>query len=151
MIHTYAPQLTFQTLKMSLRRIRDANIMPSVHVNLVLLWSMATVLGALGPLEAEVPWEKLASYLNAIARPKHFQGCLVEPSFPKSPVEPVRPLPEDYPIDGQIWAERYFPNNWLTQTTVNDKERELELPSMRKPRLERVLWLSVHLALVRSH
>ena len=145
-----APRLVFRTLELSLRRIGDGHIMPSVHVGLVLLWSMATVPGALDPVEAEVPWEELASYLNAIARPKHFQGRLLEPSFPKNPDEPVRPLREDYAIVGQIWTERYFPDGWFTRTVVDDEARELELPSMAEPRLERVLWLSVRLASVRD-
>ena len=148
-VRRHAPQLVFRTLELSLRRIGDAHIMPSVHVGLVLLWSMATVPGALDPLEAEVPWEELANYLNAIARPKHFRsGRLLKESFPKNPDE--RPLREDYAIVGQIWTERYFPDGWFPQTVVDDEARELELPSMAEPRLERVLWLSVRLASVRD-
>ncbi len=146
----HATRLTLATLTLSLRRVGDAHIMPYVHVSLVQLWSLAKVPGALEPLASEVPWTELASYLNAIARPHHFDERLRGEAFPtpKDPKEQRRPLREDYAIVGQIWAEHYFPADWFTQAHVDDEERELELPSMAEPRQERVLWLAVRIASV---
>ncbi|KAI9885192.1 MAG: replication factor C subunit 4 [Watsoniomyces obsoletus] len=144
----HATRLTLATLTLSLRRVGDAHIMPYVHVSLVQLWSLAKVPGALEPLASEVPWTELANYLNAIARPHHFDERLRGEAFPtpKDEKEQRRPLREDYAIVGQIWTEHYFPADWFTQAHVDDEERELELPSMAEPRQERVLWLAVRIA-----
>ena len=149
-IRTYAVRLTFATLDLALQRAGDANIMPNIHVTLVLIWSMASVPGAMDPFETDVPWNRLVAYLNVIGRAERYDDRLLRPEFPppKEAKERIRPLREDYCIAGQIWSERYFPEYWFKQAAVDDEERELELASMAEPRLERVLWLGVRIASV---
>ena len=151
-IRPSAVRLTFATLDLALQRAGDANIMPNIHVTLVLIWSMASVPGAMDPFETDVPWNRLVTYLNIIGRAERYDDRLLGPDFPppKEAKERIRPLREDYCIAGQIWSERYFPEYWFEQAAVDDEERELELASMAEPRLERVLWLGVRIASVCS-
>lgn len=150
-IRDHAAHITFATLALAVQRIGDMNVMPHLHVSLVFLLSTAQISGAMEKIEKYIPWDGIAAYLNTLATPDRLDARILNEGFPqpKNPKERARPLREDFAITGQIWTEGYFPEDWFTKAMVDDEERDLELPSMVEPRVERVLWLGVHIAKVR--
>ena len=52
--------------------------------------------------------------------------------------EPVRPLPEDFTLRGQVYSQ--YPTKKLTEAIVDEEERGIDLPSMNIDRLVRMLW-----------
>ena len=152
-IRDHARHVTFATLALAVQRIGDLNVLPHLLVSLVFLWSTAKVgREAMEMVEQAVPWDGIVAYLNALATPDRFDARILDERFPlpKDPQEKPRPLREDFAVNGQIWTEDYFPANWFIEAMVDDEERNLELPSMVEPRVERVLWLSVRVATVGS-
>ncbi|KAI9793696.1 MAG: hypothetical protein M1816_007591 [Peltula sp. TS41687] len=147
-IRDHAAHMTFATLALAVQRIGDMNVMPHLHVSLVFLLSTARISGAMEKIEQYIPWDGIATYLNTLATPDRLDARILHDTFPqpKNPKEKARPLREDFAIAGQIWSEGYFPDDWFTKAMVDDEERDLELPSMVDPRVERVLWLGVRVA-----
>jgi hypothetical protein len=75
-----------------------------------------------------------------------FNPNLDNKEFTKPKEGDWRPLPEDFLIRGQLWSESYFPLTWFSETSVDDEERSLELPSMSASRTERMRWLGHSIA-----
>ncbi|KAI9725339.1 MAG: hypothetical protein M1834_001254, partial [Cirrosporium novae-zelandiae] len=100
--------------------------------------------------ESDIPWAALASYLNTLMIPgKAVLAHTQKPGFLFPQNGPGRPLPEDYAIRGQIWAQWYYPDNWFEKDgkpKVDEEERSFDLPSMAEPRLERILYLAFRIA-----
>ena len=136
----------FATLLVALRRIGDKNIFPLVHVCLVFLWSLAIVGKPIQYVEKDVPWGEISSFLNALVKSLPIASTIEAEEFPWPAEGPGRPLPEDFVVRGQVWSRRFFPAKWFEDAMDGDEERPLELPSMTAPRVERILWLGVHLA-----
>ncbi|KAI9652181.1 MAG: hypothetical protein M1831_007162 [Alyxoria varia] len=59
-----------------------------------------------------------------------------------------RPLPEDFLMRGQVWAEGYFPTTWFDEAIrqLNEDERWTEFASSTPLRTDRVLGLAIRLA-----
>jgi len=142
------------TLGISLNRATDRNTYPLVHVYLVFIWSLIIVQEAWRSferdtawriIERDIPWFSICLFLNTITGElHHVTSTVFVQEFPQS----ARPLPEDYVLRGQIYSQWYFPSTWFTNTIVDDDERTLELPSMARPRMERILWLGHRIASV---
>ena len=143
---SHALEIAFGTLAIALRRLGDKNVYPLVHVYLVFIYSIVGVEKAMAPLERGIPWQDLAAFFTALAKPELMTPRVLRKNFPK-PVEGVgRPLPEDFLMRGQLWTEFFFPSTWFSDAAIDDEERSLELPSMAAPRVERVLWLGHRIA-----
>lgn len=138
----YASSLAFGSLAIGLQRIGDKNVYPMVHVYLVFLYSIINVEKAVKLFEKDIPWEDMASFLNALARSDTSTLKVFDENFPSPDKGIGRPLPEDLVMRGQLWNEFYFPDTWFSDAAVEDEERAFEL----QPRTERILWLGHRIA-----
>ncbi len=59
--------------------------------------------------------------------------------FPQPEVGTSRPLFEDFPLRGQVYTVKYYPETWFSDRGVDEEERSLELPLINEPRVERIL------------
>ena len=155
----HASRLTQRTLDGCLKDPKNSNVYPLVHVYLVFLWSLILAQQAWRDFEQEtvfktierhIPWVALCLLLNHIAADSQGTSAKVRrPGFPKPSKERGRPLPEDFVLRGQLYAQWYFPLNWFDSAINDDDERSLDLPSMIQSRKERILWLGYRIASVR--
>ncbi|KKY18250.1 putative telomerase-binding protein est1a [Diplodia seriata] len=120
-----ACRLTFDTLRIVLRRFGDKNVLTHFHILLAFLNQLATL-----------PYDTSS---------ETFTPTIECPNFLHEGEEDFRPLPEDYLIRGQLWAHSYYPATWFNGV-VDEEERMLELASTIRSRTERILWLGVRLA-----
>jgi hypothetical protein len=156
-----ARELTFSTLKISLQRLGDSNILPHVHFSLVFLSYVQRYPQGMALLEDHVPWQGYAALLNELLRfdsTTERLDIIQAPEFPQSQEKSSprllkssvsSPLTEDFSIRGFIWAADYFPTGWFDEALADDDDaRSLEKPSMRAERATRILWLSYHISKV---
>ena len=153
-------RLTCITLGICLQRPKDSNVYPLIHVYLGFLWSLIIVQQAcryleqevvLKAIEKDIPWIGVCLFLNHLATdPQAMTSKVRSETFPSNVQEAGRPLPEDYAIRGQPYTQWYFPAWWFTTTLIDDDERLHDLPSMTRPRKERLLWLGYQIASVCS-
>ena len=59
-----------------------------------------------------------------------------------------RPLWEDFLLRGLTCTLWYFPEDWFSNSGLDDEESKLELPSMDDGRISRILWLGFCIASV---
>lgn len=151
-------RLTSITLGTALKRVKDKNVYPLVHVYLTFLWSLIIVQEACRYFEKEViwriiekdvPWVAVCFFLNELAgESQAMTDKVLGEDFPRPEKEKGRPLPEDFVMRGQLYTQWYYPINWFVDPVIDDDERTLDLPSMVLPRIERILWLGVRIASV---
>ncbi|KAI9852186.1 MAG: hypothetical protein M1824_002067 [Vezdaea acicularis] len=155
-----AAKLLFSSFSVALSRLGDNNVLPFVHVSLVLIKSISMDHSTWEYVRDLVPWAELASHLNFISRSNDLDFSIIEgKAFPRPKEdakgekegELCRPLPEDFAIWGQLWSAWYFPSDWFSQSRVDYEERNLERPSNLRPRLVRDLWLGVRISEGRGH
>ncbi|KAG8525670.1 uncharacterized protein KY384_000430 [Bacidia gigantensis] len=117
-----------------------------VHIMMAFLFGLhRSAPKALDIFENHVPWALLCEFLTRLQKsPGAATPRIFRSDFPRPDNEAGRPLWEDFLIRGTIFA--YFPNSWFSDTTLDDEERQLEIPSMDSGRMERVLWLGHILA-----
>ncbi|KKA16301.1 hypothetical protein T310_10098 [Rasamsonia emersonii CBS 393.64] len=142
---SFASHLAFSTLRIILGQIGDKNVLPSVHLSLAFLWSMALVPTSMTYIEADVPWVQIASFLNTLIRPDMDMSKVEDEQFPSYETGSSRQLPEDFLIRGQAWSQLYYPEHFF-DVTADEEERSIELPSVIVPRTHRCLWLGVRIA-----
>jgi hypothetical protein len=153
-----ASRLVSLTLNAALKRTKDKNVYPLIHVSLVFFWSLTNTEGAIKLIEKDVPWNTMCSFLNALV-PEYeamkakdlaqAHARLDSAEIPSFEAGTGRPLFEDFAIRGQVYTPKYYPKTWFSDGGVDDEEQSLELPSMNEPRVERLLWLGRRLADVR--
>ena len=150
-----ASRLVLLTLNAALKRTNDKNVYPLVHVSLVFFWSLTNAEGAIKLLEKDFPWNAICSFLNALVpeyetmKAKNLARAyarLDSVKFPQPEAGTSRPLFEDFPLRGQVYTAKYYPETWFSDGGVDEEERSLELPSMNEPRVERILWIGRRLA-----
>jgi len=151
-------RLTSITLDICLKRPKDNNVYPLVHVYLGFLGSLIVVLQTckyfehdtvLKTIERNIPWVSLCLFLNTLALdPQVMTSRVWHDEFPRPVKEKGRPLPEDFIMRGQLYTQWYFDANWFTVCMADDDERSHDLPSMAQPRKERILWLGLRIASV---
>jgi hypothetical protein len=95
----------------------------------------------MGYLQAEFPWDLLATMLNTLHVSSGPTNWVEDESFPKAEKDDVRPFPEDFAMHGLLWTERYFPEGFLANEKIDEEEKYHELPSMTAERKERILWI----------
>jgi hypothetical protein len=95
----------------------------------------------MGYLQAEFPWDLLATMLNTLHVSSGPTNWVEDESFPKAEKDDVRPFPEDFAMHGLLWTERYFPQGFLENEKIDEEEKYHELPSMTAERKERILWI----------
>ncbi|CAD6581792.1 MAG: hypothetical protein ASARMPREDX12_000668 [Alectoria sarmentosa] len=136
-----AAKIAFSTLSICLRRLEDPNVHPLVHVYLVFLRTLVSVEQAMKCIEAYVPWNEICSFLNSLSTPSRASDpAFRSKDFPESEEGLDRPLPEDFVMRGQLYSQWIFPEAWFAGAMIDDDERSLDLPSMAKPRADRIFW-----------
>ena len=143
-----AASLMFACVSTALQSPRNNNFHPFLHVVFVFLWSLASTEEGMSYVEGHVPWEDVCFFLNTLSKAKAVAVEVFQDNFPQPAEGMGRPLPEDYPMRGQMFTWWYFPQRWFLDCNVDDEERVLELPSMSEPRLERIRWLGGSIATV---
>ncbi|KAI7975027.1 hypothetical protein EIK77_000546, partial [Talaromyces pinophilus] len=124
-----ASHFAFTTLNVILDRLGDRNTLPSIHVSLAFLWCLAMVPESMSRIQADVPWERLATYLNTLVTPETDMTEIENAEFPAQETGPSRQLPEDFLIHGLSWSRLYYPPGFFHET-ADDDERSIELPSV---------------------
>ena len=146
-ILSYASHLAFSTLAIILERFGDKNVLPHVHISLSFLWCLALNPKSMIYVEAEVPWARVAVFLNTLIRHDTDIVKIEGGEFPYFETGTAQQLPEDFLIRGQSWSQLYYPENFFRDTS-DDETRSIELPSVIVPRTHRCLWLGVRIATV---
>jgi Est1 DNA/RNA binding domain len=147
-----ASHFAFTTMDVILERVGDKNTLPFFHVSLSFLWCAAMVPESMSYIQADVPWARLATFLNGLIRPEMDMSEIVENEDAFPPQEPgvsSQQLPEDFLIHGLCWSQLYYPAGFFSDIAEDD-ERSIELPSVAVPRTRRCLWLGARIASVRS-
>jgi hypothetical protein len=147
-ILSYASHLAFSTLAIILERLGDKNVLPHVHTSFSFLWCLALNPKSMMYIETEVPWARIAVFLNTLIRHDTDIVKIESEEFPYSETGTAQQLPEDFLIRGQSWSQLYYPRNFFRDTS-DDETRSIELPSVIVPRTHRCLWLGVRIATVR--
>ncbi|KAI1597756.1 hypothetical protein PtrCC142_008674 [Pyrenophora tritici-repentis] len=154
MICHNAKLLTNETSALVFRR-RGENVLPHVHVMLAFLFNVASS-KHISSLIADAPWTELVAFLNALIKTtirlsqsknekQDINTLLATDLFSREGKRDDKlPLPEDYHIRGQIWAQ-HFPEKWF-ERKHDEEERYLELASTATNRVERVLRLGYRIA-----
>lgn len=147
---TKAWHLCIQTLTLAFHRYDDANVFPLIHVMLVFFRNLArTDCIYVKPLLKSIPWSEVSDFLNNLSLSEGLSAQTIDPAFPRPERRDWRPLPEDYLIREHVWTIDYFLVNWFGNTTLDEVERTMELPSTVKSRAQRILWLGARIASVR--
>ncbi|PZD23657.1 EST1-DNA-bind domain containing protein [Pyrenophora tritici-repentis] len=130
-----AKLLTNETSALVFRR-RGENVLPHVHVMLAFLFNVASS-KHISSLIADAPWTELVAFLNALIKTtirlsqsknekQDINTLLATDLFSREGKRDDKlPLPEDYHIRGQIWAQ-HFPEKWF-ERKHDEEERYLEL------------------------
>ncbi|KAF7570522.1 EST1-DNA-bind domain containing protein [Pyrenophora tritici-repentis] len=117
-----AKLLTNETSALVFRR-RGENVLPHVHVMLAFLFNVASS-KHISSLIADAPWTELVAFLNALIKTtirlsqsknekQDINTLLATDLFSREGKRDDKlPLPEDYHIRGQIWAQ-HFPEKWF--------------------------------------
>lgn len=144
---TRALKLAFNTFTICLQQIRDKNVLPLIGVYFMFIWDLTRIEDLNGVktlIIKEVPWREMCSFLNPLAKPETLTSRVRAPNFPTPKEQSGRPLPEDFLMRGQ-W---YFPSHRFSGTMVDEEERAIEVASNFATRVERILWLGLHIASV---
>ncbi|KAI1559221.1 EST1-DNA-bind domain containing protein [Pyrenophora tritici-repentis] len=136
--------LTYETSALVFRRLGDKNVLPHVHVMLAFLFNVASS-KHVSSLIADAPWAELVAFLNTLIETKiqHSQsengkqdvGTLLATDLfsRKGKRDDELPLPEDYHIRGQIWAQ-HFPDKWFERDDEEKRYLEFAILSLDKLR-----------------
>jgi hypothetical protein len=156
--------LTYETFSLVLRRTEDKNVLPHVHIMLSFLTTFAAN-PYVSHLLSDAPWAELAAFLNTLVRTRsqiqsqsqtqkisqlqNIDSLFSTNVFPDDGERSDElPLPEDYLVQGLIWAHNYFPKKWF-ERGHDEEVRYLELASTGKHRRQRVIRLGHQLCTVR--
>lgn len=142
---SYASHFAFSTFTLILEQQGNKNVLSSVHTFLAFIWSSALIPQSMMHIQADIPWTKLAIFLNTLIQP--------ETEVPESNQFPIfetgssKQLPEDFLIRGLAWSQLYYPENFFLEAFYNE-DRNLELPSVVILRTQRCLRLGICIASV---
>ena len=98
----HACLLFYNTIELVLQHLGDKNILPFVHVVLAFLNRLGYVPDALRYIEEQVPWEVLATFLNALGKSGIVDSQFEDSAFPQSLSGTGRQLPEDFFLRGLV-------------------------------------------------
>lgn len=139
-------RLTLDTFHLVLKRIGDSNVLPLIHVMLVFFWRLSLQPEGLAYLHHVLSFDLLSAYLNGLEELTESNPQLSYLQFPTPPQGEEQPLPEDFLLRGQVYADGIFPLSWFENASTDLDERSIEQPFMTKQRALRVKWLGIQLA-----
>ncbi|KAI2639191.1 hypothetical protein GGS21DRAFT_506327 [Xylaria nigripes] len=120
---------------------QDDNVLPYIHVVMTFMFHFARIPNAIRYLEPHFPWKLLSMKLNEMLESYKTHHRVLSDDFPREQDVPPHPLPEDFALKGLSFVSRYFPDDWFSNTKIDDDEKYLEMASMADVRKERILWL----------
>ncbi|KAM0283501.1 hypothetical protein ACHAQH_002452 [Verticillium albo-atrum] len=143
-----ALELNNRTHRVVWRRFGDPSILAYLHTTLVPIYHLTLSLNLGGRLAASIPWKLLSVQLNTLIAASGNTLRFEDPEFP-GPVkgEAPRPLPEDFAMRGMLWADKYLPSKWFSNSKIDDDEKYFEVPSMIEERRIRILWIGCRIAM----
>ncbi|KAK2751569.1 hypothetical protein FQN55_000290 [Onygenales sp. PD_40] len=142
---SYGSYFTFYTLSTVLKYIGNNNVLPPIHVCLAFIWSLALAPQCMVYVQGEIPWARLAAFLNTLYRKGLDQSRVESESFPIHDRSTPH-LPEDIFMRGQVWAQQCYPSSFFDDFSIDEEERSSEPPSATLIRTERLLWYGHRLA-----
>jgi hypothetical protein len=143
-VMSLASHFACSTLDMILQRVGDMHVLPSVHFSLAFIWCMAKVPASMSLIEADVPWARLAIFINALIGPDTDMSEAEWDRFPIQKEGTFQVLHEDFKIRGYCWSQDYEPLVSIAEVT----EDEVETPTESEPQELRCLWLTALIASV---
>ena len=139
-------RLTYDILHAVLKLVGNINVLPLIHVMLVFFWQLSLTPQGQAYIDRYLDFRLLTDYLNALVDKTEHNSQLAYLSFPSAVQGQDRPLPEDYLLRGQIYAQPVYPYSWFENATSDMDERSIEQDHMSKQRVQRVKWLAVQLS-----
>ena len=121
-----ACRLAFGLFEAALQSPDVHSVQPMIYCYLVFIKNLATSRSAMQLIESKVPWSLLVSYLNQHLTPATMMSQVG--------YEIDGPLPEDFQMRGQIFAESSFPATWFSEL------RPPEILDMSARRAARILF-----------
>ncbi|KAI3331235.1 hypothetical protein F4824DRAFT_514595 [Ustulina deusta] len=138
--------LTMGTHEVVFRRRDDANVLPYIHVVMVFVFYLTRFPNALHQLDQLFPWKLLSLVLNGLLGSYKYYDRIRSDEFPRESNNPPRPVPEDFALEGLLFVDQYYPNDWFANDKIDDDEKYFEMASMTDVRKERILWLGCKIA-----
>ena len=142
----YGSFFTFQTLSAILGHVGNKNVFPAVHTSLAFIWCMALNGTSIRHIEVAVPWRKLTTFLNTLVRSETDLQPVEDDDSPV--LEEKKHMPEDFLIRGQLWSQKYYPQDFFGKAPTEHDGRSIEYPSLSITRAYRCLWLGARIAKV---
>ena len=145
-------QFTIDCFNIALRRHGDNNVLPLISVMLVFFWALSSTPQGADFLSRFIPWELVADFVNALTESLNYDtsiDLLHYSMLSKTEEEP--PLPEDYPLRGQVYCNGLFPPMYFAKAPVDVDERFLEQPAFTKRRTHRIKWLAGRIAMAQQN
>ena len=139
-------RLTYDILHAVLRLVGNVNVLPLIHVMLVFFWQLSLTPQGQAYIDRYLDFRLLTDYLNALVDKTEHNSQLAYLSFPSAVQGQDQPLPEDYLLRGQIYAQPVYPYSWFENATSDMDERSIEQDHMPKQRIHRVKWVAVQLS-----
>jgi hypothetical protein len=140
-------QLFLETFQTVLRRPGDQNIRSFLNSILVFILHLSSSPGAMTLMEEYIPWQDLIVVLNSYTRCSEKLDEIERETFPGLHNKASQPLPEDFDLRGLVWSQGYFPDNWFSNSHIEDEQEYMkDSPTIQEDRLERILWLGFRLA-----
>ena len=157
LVISQASKLAFFIFSVCLRRPKDRNVYPLVHVYLVFLRSIVRLEEARALLEKDIPRKELCTFLNTLSAeydatngkdPARARSRLESLDFPRPEQGVVQLLFEDYILRDHRFTESFYPEGLFSDARVDQDERSVEMPSANEYRVDRILWLAHYIASV---
>lgn len=142
---SYVSPMLHQAIAEVAGHIGNKNVVPFMHTVLAYLHGFTWVPGASVYIEASIPWESVANFLNTVSKSGVSYDIVESNDFPKSYGGSKRQLPEDFVMRGLLVMTYYYKGDFFDDL-LDEDERLLEVPSHQAPRVERCLWLAHKLA-----
>jgi len=144
-------RLSISTLKIMLEKSLVEGVEPDtlayIHVKLVFMAFLSRHDTAVALVKDEFPWDLFANVLNMMLWAADTVDNISDQTLPspRNANGAICPLPEDYFMRGLLWAEDNVHNDWF-EDEICEADKWLEDTWMANKRIERILWLAVHLS-----
>lgn len=119
-------QLFLETLQTVLRRPGGQNFRSLVHSILVFIQHVSTSLDAMTLVEEYIPWQDFIAVINSYTRCSEKLDEIGNETFPGLHHKASQPLPEDFDLRGLVLSQGYFPDDWFSNSHVEDEQEYMK-------------------------
>ncbi|KAI3530978.1 hypothetical protein CABS02_14328, partial [Colletotrichum abscissum] len=124
----------------------EEKIYSYLHVALVFLHHLSQFPKAMALVGDKMPWKGICSYLNMMMESCSSVQKMESDDLPHSISRDAQPLPEDFALRELLWAEKYYPDEWLSRIRADTDETDPLTSWMLQERADRCLWLGCRIA-----